>query len=323
MLWYLKNRDRKHAWIESALAALFVLWFVACAVFRLSWSFVGIGAMAWAFVIVISMAVRNGEIRFLSYLGALLFILLYVFGVKMHERYLFPAFALLMFAWVLQRDRRILYLLILFSSTVFINEGVVLDNSIRLGSALGHLNNDTTVLADILSVLNVLGAVLSVLLGYALMKGKLPGDVKQLPSFLPIRKVSGKIGSKKAPDRKLHWNKKDTVILLCITALFTVLTLTTLGSTKAPQTAWTSSGEEEQVTFDLGKTSKSRQAPTAKAGRIPSGPRWTRASAGNGNMSPSPGKTAPAAAPSITTRITSGVSPAAMSASPPARWDLP
>ena len=252
VLWYLKNRDRKHAWIESALAALFVLWFVACAVFRLSWSFVGIGAMAWAFVIVISMAVRNGEIRFLPYLGALLFILLYVFGVKMHERYLFPAFVLLMFAWVLQRDRRILYLLILFSSTVFINEGVVLDNSIRLGSALGHLNNDTTVLADILSVLNVLGAVLSVLLGYALMKGKLPGDVKQLPSFLPIRKVSGKIGSKKAPDRKLHWNKKDTVILLCITALFTVLTLTTLGSTKAPQTAWTSSGEEEQVTFDLG-----------------------------------------------------------------------
>ena len=38
VLWYLKNRDRKHAWIESALAALFVLWFVACAVFRVSWS---------------------------------------------------------------------------------------------------------------------------------------------------------------------------------------------------------------------------------------------------------------------------------------------
>ena len=252
-LWYLKNRERKHAWIETALAAVFVLWFAACAVLRLSWSLVGIGAMAWAFVIVISMAVRNGEIRFLPYLGALLFILLYVFGVKMHERYLFPAFALLMFAWVLQRDRRILYLLTLFSFTVFINEGIVLDNSIRLGAAMGHLNNDTVALADILSVLNVLGAVASVLLGYALMKGKTPGDVRQLPSFLPIRKVSREeIGNRKAPDRKLYWHKKDTVILLCITAVFSVLTLTTLGSTRAPQTAWTSSGEEEQVTIDLG-----------------------------------------------------------------------
>ena len=251
-LWFLKNRERKHAWIEIALAAVFVLWFAVCAMLRLSWAFTGAGAMAWAFVIVISMVVRNGEIRFLPYLGALLFILLYVFGVKMHERYLFPAFFLLMFAWVLQKDRRILYLLVLFSATVFVNEGIVLDNSIRLGAEMGHLNADTVWLADILSVLNVIGAVLAVLLGYALMKGKTAGEVRRLPAFLPIRRADGKMGTRSVYDRKLHWNKKDTILLLCITAAFSVLTLTTLGSTKAPQTAWTSSGEDEQVTLDLG-----------------------------------------------------------------------
>ena len=134
---------------------MFVLWFVFCACSGKSWTWTGIGAMAYAFVIVLSLAVRKAEIRFLPYLGALLFILLYDFGIKMHERYLFPAFLLLAFAWVLQKDRRILWLIALFSATVFINEGIVLDNSIRLGATLGHLKADTVILADILSVLNV------------------------------------------------------------------------------------------------------------------------------------------------------------------------
>ena len=251
VVWTLKNRGRTKAfWVESALSAVFTLWFIVCAAIGASWAWVGAAAMAYAFVIVLSLAIRKRDIRFLPYLGALLFILLYVFGVKMHERYLFPAFLLLLCAWACHRDRRILYLYLLFSFTVFLNEGIVLDNSIRLGSAMGHLNADTVVLADILSVINVAGAFLAVWLGYDLMKEREIREVGKIPTLLPVRRVQGEICVK--PDRKLRWNRWDTLILCGITALYSVLTLTTLGSTKAPLTSWTSSGEDEQIIFDLG-----------------------------------------------------------------------
>ena len=249
---FLRNRGEKYAYAEPGLGAAFSVWFAVCAVIQTNWIFVGAGAMVYAFVIVISMAIRSSDLHLLPYLGAMLFILLYVFGIKMHERYLFPAFLLLTYAWALKKDRRILYVLLLFSLTVFVNEGIVLDNSIRLGDVKGHLNEDTVWLADILSILNVTGALYAVYIGYALMNKRHPGPVKALPAFLPVRTVSsGKTTDSYRPDRRLHWNLRDTVILSCITILYSVVALTTLGSTKAPQTAWTSSGEEEQIVFEL------------------------------------------------------------------------
>ncbi len=251
-LWYLKNRKEKYHLIETVIAAVFSCWFFGCAVFRTNWVFVGTAAMAYAFIIVISIMLRSNNISFMPYLGALLFVLLYVFGIKMHERYLFPAFLLLMYAWIIHRDRRILYLLLLFSFTVFVNEGIVLDNSIRLGAASGHLNADTVWLADILSILNILGALYAVILGYQLMKDRKPGPVQKLPSFLPVKTFEKSQRTvAELPDRKLHWNIRDSIALLGITILFSVVSLSTLGSHKAPQTFWTSSGENEQIVFDL------------------------------------------------------------------------
>ena len=54
------------------------------------------------------------------------------------------------------------------------------------------------------------------------------------------------------PDRRLRWNRKDTLILSGIILVYSLISLLTLGSTKAPQTGWTSSGENEQIVFDLG-----------------------------------------------------------------------
>ena len=254
ILRYVHNRKDKYILAEMCSAFVFSLWFVCCAVLRLSWVFVGSGAMVYAFVIVSTMALRAKDIRFLPYLGALLFILLYVFGIKMHERYLFPAFMLLMCAWAVHRDRRILYLLLFFSVTVFINEGIVLDNSIRFGAERGHLNEDTVWLADILSILNIAGALYSVYLGSHLTKNHEPCDVRKLPHILPAKTIAeGRRSCDYHPDRKLHWTLRDTLILCAVTVSYTIVALTTLGSTKAPQTAWCSSGEDEQVVFDLGE----------------------------------------------------------------------
>ena len=254
--WWFRAGQLKFRTIESAAALVFAAAFLTMAVLGASWAWVGGTAMLLAFVIVLSMAVRGKKTEILCYLGALLFILLYVFGVKMHERYLFPALLLLAAAWVKTGDRRILNVFILFTTTLFINEGIVLDNSIRLGSSMGHLNSDTVWLADFLSVLNVLGSAYAVHLGTELLHEKHP---KPAPAFGPLFPVRKTVNPENSPtnelrtDRSLHWKLKDTLILSAITAVYAAVSLLTLGSAKAPQTEWKASSDEEQVIFDLGK----------------------------------------------------------------------
>ena len=242
--WWFRAREVKGRIVELCIGFFFSAAFMALAVTQASWAWTGGLAMAYSFVLVLSPAVRTGEIRLLPWLGGLLFILLYVFGVKMHERYLFPAFLLLALSWILLRDRRILYVLFLFSLTVFLNEGIVLDNSILLGSDHGHLNSDTVWLADLLSLLNVAGTCYAVWLSTELMMHASP---RTNHTFVPEKAREWK------PDRKLGWNRKDTLIITVLTAVYTALTLLTLGSTKAPQTTWTSSSPDEQIIFDLGE----------------------------------------------------------------------
>ncbi len=239
--WRARRDDRPCRWIEQSLIILFAGWFLFCALTSASWGMVGTAAMAFAFLIVLSLYIRKGDISFLPYLGGLLFILLYVFGVKMHERYIFPAFFLLAAAWVIHRDRRIVTVLLLLTAATFLNEGIVLDNSIRLGAAQGHLNNDTTALADLLAVLQVLTAGFAVHTGLCLgVREPVPPRALQL-----FRDSRG--------DNLLHWKRKDTLILTGILAVYSLICFPTLGSTKAPQTAWTSTEYEESVTLDLGE----------------------------------------------------------------------
>lgn len=246
-LFYFRTRKEwRFAWIEPSLSAAVMIWFVYCGLTGASWGTVGTGAMVFAFVIVISLYLRKGDIHFLPYLGGLLFLLLYIFGVKMHERYIFPAFLLLAMAYGIKRDRRILYVLLTISCTAFINEGIVLDNSIRLGSASGHLNQDTYVLAMILSVVNCLTAGYAVWLGFSLA---MPQRTER-----PVSSVSGDIAYQ---DNSLHWNKKDTILLCGIIGIYSLVSLMTLGSTKAPQTAWTSTEYTESAVLDLGEEQES------------------------------------------------------------------
>lgn len=245
--WYLRARRQKYRIIETLISGAFALCFMILGITQASWAWTGGTAMVFAFVVVLSPAVRSGDIRLLPWLGGLLFILLYVFGVKMHERYIFPALLLLSFAWVLNRDRRILYVILFFTFTLFTNEWIVLDNSIRLGSELGHLNNDTVWFADLISILNIIGSIYAVWLGLELYFTE-----KKKESVI----TQTLIGCEWQTDRKLNWNHRDTILLGLITAVYSVISLLTLGSAKAPQTTWCSSSPNEQIVFDLGESRK-------------------------------------------------------------------
>ena len=253
--WWRRAKELPHRMAECAVSAVFAIAFIIFAITGASWAIVGGTAMGFTFAIVLSQAIRGTKIELLSYLGALLYILLYVFGVKMHERYLFPALLLLAAGWILLGERRILYIFTLFTATLFLNEGIVLDNSIRLGSSMGHLNRDTVWLADIISVVNILGSIYAVWLSIELLLEREPKSGGFLKPMLPAQTIAGAPRNplKWKPDRRLHWTKKDTLILSVITVVFGTVSLLTLGSTKAPQTAWTASSDEEEIIFDLGE----------------------------------------------------------------------
>ena len=244
----LRARNDRCRWIETGLGAGFTVLFLVLALTGASWGWVGGAAMAFAFVIVLSPAIRNGRIEMLPYLGGLLYILLYVFGVKMHERYLFPALLLLAAAYVLLKDRRILLVLGMFTVTLFLNEGIVLDNSMRLGSRMGHLNQDTVWLADILSLVNILTSFYAVWLMSELQENR-----KDAAMFPVTSRFSASDSILRTGDRSLHWNRRDSLILLSVTAVYSLVSLLTLGSTRAPQTVWTASSPDETVVFDLGE----------------------------------------------------------------------
>ena len=245
--WLIRAKEQKHRMIETLVSFAFAVGFAALGFMDASWALIGGFAMAFAFVIVLSPAVRSRDISFLPMLGGLLFILLYVFGIKMHERYIFPALLLLACAWTQKRDRRILYVLLLFSCTLFMNEYIVLDNSMRLGSEYGHLNSDTVWIADIISIMNIAGSMYAVWLGMELvLPCRYIGDTKK--DMFVFSEWKG--------DRGLRWKRKDTILLVIITSVYSIISLLTLGSTKAPQNGWSSSSVDEQIIFDLGEYQK-------------------------------------------------------------------
>lgn len=222
-----------------------------------TWLVLGVLTMSMAFVIVLPMYIRAGKLDNLPLCGAVIFLLLYVFGIKMHERYLFPALFLLGMAYAIRRDRRILVLLIGSSCVLFINEGVILDNSIRLGSSMGHLNADNVALANLLSLLNIALTVMGVWVCRRVCIGNAPVKLKETVAepIVPVRSYSRTPSTPLTfrSNAKLLLNRKDALLMSVVTIVYSVVTLTTLGSMKAPQTPWKSSVYNEYVYIDLGQ----------------------------------------------------------------------
>lgn len=254
----IRQHKRAKLWyFEPVVMALYAIAYLVMCIVGCSWTVLGIASMSMVFALILPMFIRAGKLEHLPLCGAIIFLLLYVFGIKMHERYLFPAIFLLGMAYALRRDRRILGLLIGMTCVLFVNEGIVLDNSIRLGSEMGHLNADTVTLARFLSVLNVGFALSGVWLCHRICIDDAPVKLSQSigAPLLAVKKFA------QAPctplnfkqDAALSITSKDTLLMLAVTLVYSIVTLSTLGSTKAPQTAWKSTSSEERVYIDLGK----------------------------------------------------------------------
>ncbi len=198
--------------------------------------------MVLVFCVAVTYVIFMPSGKHLPFAMALALMGVYVLTLKMHERYLFAAIALLLLGAACTRDRRLLWLAVGFSVTTFLNTVIVLENSILFGSAQGHLNSDTMAINIILCVLNLLLCGLAFYIAYQ-------GESE--PRESKRRDETYRRDILYPRDAKLHLSWRDFAIMGAAAVVYGVVCLSTLGSAKAPQTAWVACAPEEQVVFEL------------------------------------------------------------------------
>ena len=184
--------------------------------------------------------------------GAVLLSLVYAFAPMMHERYLYPALALLLLAYVFDRDLRLLIGFAVLSFTQLVNVALVLENT--------HLIAGQQSLNHLISLINVLCCAFLAWTGWEMcVSGHMisitrvyrPAVVKQKEK----EKAQGAVADSlfKGRDARLNLKRKDWTFMVLLTALYAVVAFPNLGSMSAPQTQWKATASGEQITFDLGQ----------------------------------------------------------------------
>ncbi len=237
--------------LAMSAAMLFML------ILGVSYGAFGLAMMAFAYLLPIVCFCGDRRRGSLPYWMSLALICIYVLGIKVHERYLFPALMLMLLAYVDTRDRRILAVFAGFSVTTFINTAVVLDNSILFGAAQGHLNPDTLVLNNLLCILNLLLCGFAIYVGMnGIRESKGVDDAFHKGIRIEGNRTASYQQLLLAPrDHRLHLSVRDYLIMGIVTIAYAILAFTNLGSTAAPQTAWVSTADDENVVLELDESS--------------------------------------------------------------------
>ena len=213
--------------------------------------------MALSFATGIAVYLRGKGRSRLMLASAVTMQMIFVCGSMMHERYILPALALLMLAYIETGDVRVLASCVLSSVASAVNIGVVL--------AFDYLVAPHMWLGYILSVVQIasLGLTLWAAIALSLGKGPMhlpPRAAKTGAEFEAKPAESGdarEIRMRRellhAPETGLHMTRLDWRIMLGLTAISAVLGFWNLGVTKAPQSGYISSAEGETVVLDLGE----------------------------------------------------------------------
>lgn len=204
--------------------------------------------LSYLYAFVLYIRARKASAVFIS--GAVLIMLICAFGPMIHERYVYPALVLLLLAYAVERDRRILYSLTALTITLFLNQVLVLQGGMTSAN-YGHLQSSEDWLNAPLSLLVVANAVYVAYVGFSMyfMNRRMPFTDQPLDAPTSVQK--GLVGKR---DHRLNLKRWDYLVMAGVTVAYAILTFVNLGTTRAPQTNWVSAWAGQQVVFDLGAT---------------------------------------------------------------------
>lgn len=196
--------------------------------------------------------------------ASLIYISVFMLSSRMHERYLFIAIPLSLFAYFLIDDIRFLYIYSSVSLLSFINCAAVL-----------HYVNDKNIYFipsnDLMLILCSLLGILTLIYTCTVCLSMSNSDILSIKSnsfafnhnhYAKNKKESAKINnnllnlkeSYEKPYSKLKLDKNDVAIMLTMTIIYLLISLPNLGSLKNPSTFWKPSEPGEYIIFALDKT---------------------------------------------------------------------
>ncbi len=198
--------------------------------------FLGLGANVWGFILIavvclyaLWMYLKNPKKEFLFAIAAFIIMGVFAFGHGMHERYLFPVPILLLFAYILIQDRRLVLCTVLTFMALLLNQSLTLyyyQIVIPQGwvIAVSALN---------MAIFGLVGYVITqIARGRVKYKSAKSEEVRE-----PIQKCPEQMRLDGFAEKKLRMTRKDTWVMVLITVIYAVVAFTNLGAFKIPETA--------------------------------------------------------------------------------------
>ncbi len=187
----------------------------------------------------------------LFYTAFFLIFMVFMLSAKMHERYLFPALALVLFAFLFSRDRRLLHLFAGLSVTQYFNVHYVL-KSAAIGQP--HMAKHDGILLAI-SFTSVLLLLWMIKIGYDLYITGRKVPVEPYPEYdkLPAELTgTALLHSPDSGANMMRFARRDWLWMGVITLAYAIVAFINLGSFHSPVTTWQPSYAGSAV-VDLGE----------------------------------------------------------------------
>lgn len=171
---------------------------------------------------------------------------IFAFGQYMHERYIFPVLMLIIWAFILVRDRRLIVAFIIYTCAALLNIAAVFD----VAEAAHLRGNAFELTVTISGVLNLVGlGILGCSAWDILIKDNPhPAFAEDREEFdeddiIPLPAIES--------EEQGSFDKRDRLWCFALTAVYAVVALLNLGTTQAPETYWTGiSGDSAEIAFE-------------------------------------------------------------------------
>lgn len=232
-------------------------------------TFLGIQASTWGTLAILVSVALSGFVYFklkedksryfLSM--AVLIANMFMFSVRMHERYLFPIIVLLLAAFLVKPTKELFFTYVGFSVLHFLNVGHVL-------WAYIEENQNTAPRGGLVGVVSFLTLLIFAYLFVAMFSRSTMGDLEERKGAKKrgmtnyIQKNEEITEKKKWTEYVLHihptkkmprFTKWDWLVLLGIVVIYSLFAFYDLGDRSAPETHWSATKDNKAITLDLGE----------------------------------------------------------------------
>ncbi|WP_217591707.1 glycosyltransferase family 39 protein [Cohnella sp. GbtcB17] len=203
-----------------------------------------------------------------AYLAYLTFLLVFALKTSMHERYGYPAVALALLAFILLKDRRLLWMFLGLTFTHFADAAYVL----YFGLDKNYYLSATDGFFRFLSLVNLAISAYAVYVGWTLDKGK---ALAAAPAATAASAKGGKGGAlsntasaKNASSKSTatspafataisasdaKFSRLDRLLVGGLTLVYGIIALVNLGSMRAPESGWTPAAPASAIVYDFGE----------------------------------------------------------------------